>query len=167
MPPLFQVFHRFFFGSSFTDHPLSFIRRVFRGPSSFPLLVGAFGSNRNRCHFLPSLPSSSNHQQSKLSSCDDILARAREWFFSAHNHNSVKVTRTISVGWSKPHPGRFKLNLDGAVGVNVIGAGGGLIRGSEGQCVLSFNRHIGSSSALAGKLWALRDGLNMAWDDNI
>jgi len=60
------------------------------------------------------------------------------------------------VGW-------HKLNTNGASLGNLGKAGGeGIIRDSQGNWVKGFSRSIGYTTSVMSKLWALRDGLNLA-----
>ena len=58
----------------------------------------------------------------------------------------------------------MKLNIDGAVFGNSIKAGGGgVLRDSNEDWVAGFMRKLGSMSSILAELWAIKDGLLLAW----
>ena len=62
-----------------------------------------------------------------------------------------------------PPTGWTKLNIDKFVLSNPTKAGGGgLLRCSNGEWLAGFTRKLGNMSSIIAKLWALKDGLNMA-----
>ncbi|KAI8558096.1 hypothetical protein RHMOL_Rhmol04G0062800 [Rhododendron molle] len=69
----------------------------------------------------------------------------------------------MMVSWTKPKPGCFKLNTDGASKGNPGASScGGIIRDSDGKWFSGFHRKIGFASSIEAELWALRDGLILA-----
>ena len=69
------------------------------------------------------------------------------------------------VKWVRPAPGWDKLNTDGSFSASNGRAGcGGIIRGSDGQCITGFAMSINASSSFAAKLWALREGLSLCME---
>ncbi|GLU03917.1 hypothetical protein SLE2022_210880 [Rubroshorea leprosula] len=55
--------------------------------------------------------------------------------------------------------------MDGSVvGNSGLGSCGGLLLDSRGQWVRGYTRNIGFTTALAVELWAIRDGLQMAFN---
>ena len=69
----------------------------------------------------------------------------------------------VQVRWLKPPSGWTKLNIDGSVlGSPMKAGGGGVLRSSDGEWVASFMRKLGNMSSIVAKLWALKDGLNVA-----
>lgn len=70
---------------------------------------------------------------------------------------------TISISWSKPLSGWYKLNTNGAsLGNPGLAGGGGLIRNSQGNWIKGFSRSIGFTTSVMAELWVLRDGLQLA-----
>ncbi|KAE8714163.1 LRR receptor-like serine/threonine-protein kinase EFR-like [Hibiscus syriacus] len=62
--------------------------------------------------------------------------------------------------------GAVKPNIDVAVDLRTAEAkAGGLIRDCNGQWLGGFHRNIGLCSAFQAELWALLDGLKLAWTD--
>ncbi|KAF2300108.1 hypothetical protein GH714_009037 [Hevea brasiliensis] len=73
-----------------------------------------------------------------------------------------KEVRHIS--WEPPIDGWEKLNVDGAVkGAYKHAYVGGLIRNSQGGWCAGFASFVGSYSVLNAELWAILEGLNLAW----
>ncbi|KAK4283002.1 hypothetical protein QN277_000008 [Acacia crassicarpa] len=67
--------------------------------------------------------------------------------------------------WQKPVPGRWKLNVDGAVSSLCAEAGcGGVLRDDSGQWLAGFLKKLGICDALNSELWAMAEGLSLAWD---
>ncbi|KAE8696037.1 hypothetical protein F3Y22_tig00110677pilonHSYRG00012 [Hibiscus syriacus] len=69
--------------------------------------------------------------------------------------------------WKPPIAGTFKLNTVGAVDPRTMDAMGGVLRDSNGQWVIGFHRNIGRCSIFHAELWALLDGLTLAWDQGM
>ncbi|KAF5931536.1 hypothetical protein HYC85_027707 [Camellia sinensis] len=63
-----------------------------------------------------------------------------------------------------PPPGWLKMNVDGSLagnpGMAVIG---GLIRDHSGMWVMGFCQKVGWASAIKAEIWALWQGINIAW----
>lgn len=65
--------------------------------------------------------------------------------------------------WSPPPEGWVRLNTNSAAVGNPGNAGaGGALRDSEGRRIVSFSRFLGTTTSVAAKLWAVRDGLGLA-----
>jgi ribonuclease HI len=66
------------------------------------------------------------------------------------------------------HPGWYKLNSDGASNQTTRrAAAGGLIRDDNGLWVREFGRSLGYCSAYWAEVWALKEGLQLAWNLSI
>nr|KYP33975.1 Putative ribonuclease H protein At1g65750 family [Cajanus cajan] len=61
--------------------------------------------------------------------------------------------------WRFPPIGHIKLNGDGAVSNDGIGACGGVVRDSSGNFLLAFSKKLGCISILKAELWAIYQGL--------
>ncbi|KAF2287057.1 hypothetical protein GH714_037261 [Hevea brasiliensis] len=72
----------------------------------------------------------------------------------------LRVERLIS--WQLPTPGAFKLNIDGSV-KGRFATGGGLIRNDQVRWIRGFAYNIGSCSVPCAELWALLEGIKLAW----
>lgn len=93
------------------------------------------------------------HQVSFISNhiSDPVLS------FSQDNRKEVQVA------WHPPHPGRFKINVDGSHLRNSgSSACGGLVRDSNGRFVQGFFCKIGLGNALWAELWGIRLGIKLA-----
>ncbi|KAK9029784.1 hypothetical protein V6N11_026886 [Hibiscus sabdariffa] len=67
--------------------------------------------------------------------------------------------------WKPLEQGWICLNVDGAVSLQFgVGAIGGLARNSLGEWLVGFSKTLGHSDALRAELWAIYDGLKLAWD---
>ncbi|GLT96253.1 hypothetical protein SLE2022_138940 [Rubroshorea leprosula] len=94
-----------------------------------------------------------------------IVERAAEFWASQPASSSCKMKQPLLIAWDPPPPEWIKLNTDGSViGNPVLGGCGGVFRDSQGQWVLGFTRNIGFTTALAAKLWAIKDGLQLAFN---
>jgi len=72
-------------------------------------------------------------------------------------------TNTIFIGWKTPQEGWVKLNYDGAHKSAVCLSGcGGLLRDSNGNCLNSYARKIGSCDAIHAEMWGMYIGMDMA-----
>ena len=70
--------------------------------------------------------------------------------------------------WNKPPVGWHKLNTDGASFGNLGNAcRGGIIRDSKRKWVRGFLRSIGYATSIVAEVWALRDGLKLAFSIEI
>uniref|UniRef100_A0A199UBV5 Uncharacterized protein n=1 Tax=Manihot esculenta TaxID=3983 RepID=A0A199UBV5_MANES len=76
-------------------------------------------------------------------------------------------SRAIAVKWNLPPVNWIKLNTDGAWDSTTgIDKAGGVIRNSEGAWLAGYNRLVGVSSIYNAELWAIFDGLTLAWNMN-
>ena len=73
----------------------------------------------------------------------------------------------ILVCWKPPHHGWVKLNTDGcSKGMCSRAGGGGVIRDSQGRWISGFMIHIGACNAIGAELWAVLQGLQLAWSQH-
>ncbi|KAK9285069.1 hypothetical protein L1049_024254 [Liquidambar formosana] len=87
-------------------------------------------------------------------------------FMLFHGHPPRPIhTRTQQLIHWLPSPDPWlTLNTDGSSLGNPGYAGaGGLIRNSMGVWLKGFYRHIGRTTSVCAELWAIRDGLQLAW----
>ena len=95
---------------------------------------------------------------SRISKAAEIYALDR-----FNKHTPMKYFK--QVGWKKPPKGWFTLNMDGlALGNSGRVGDGGLLCNSDGNWVNGFTRGSGNTNSCLAELWALRDGLNIAFD---
>ncbi|MCH94217.1 ribonuclease H protein, partial [Trifolium medium] len=73
-----------------------------------------------------------------------------------------KARSITMVGWTPPKEGYVKLNTDGACKNQQIAGCGGIIRGSQGEWIVSFAKYIGKSSAFVAEMWGVVEGLRLA-----
>ena len=74
----------------------------------------------------------------------------------------------VAVAWQKPPTGWVKLNTDGSsFGNPGQSGGGGLLRDAEGRWIIGFARNYGNLNSIMAELWAFRDGLLLAKDQEI
>uniref|UniRef100_A0A2N9IHR9 RNase H type-1 domain-containing protein n=1 Tax=Fagus sylvatica TaxID=28930 RepID=A0A2N9IHR9_FAGSY len=100
-----------------------------------------------------------------LSSSEDKLMRAWEFFLIVGPSTTSRASVPIWVRWTPPIPGWIKLNTDGSSNGNPgLAGGGGVICDHEGNWLRGFARHIGLASSVVAELWALRDGLSLVID---
>ncbi|CAL1357187.1 unnamed protein product [Linum trigynum] len=70
----------------------------------------------------------------------------------------------VDIGWSAPSTGWYKLNVDGASQGNPGKAGPeGVIRDDRRRWIGGFCYNIGICTAAHAELWALKQGLELAW----
>ncbi|KAL4283401.1 hypothetical protein GQ457_16G004170 [Hibiscus cannabinus] len=67
--------------------------------------------------------------------------------------------------WQPPPVGWVCLHVDGAVNIGSgLGSIGGLFRNSVGSWISGYGRNIRFSDVLTSELWAIHDGLALAWN---
>ncbi|KAE8709018.1 hypothetical protein F3Y22_tig00110332pilonHSYRG00750 [Hibiscus syriacus] len=78
-----------------------------------------------------------------------------------HNDNHEK---TKHAHWSNPPQCWIALNTDGSVNTsNGKSSIGGFFRNDSGSWIFGFSRSIGIADPLQAEIWAIHDGLNIAW----
>ena len=105
-------------------------------------------------------------------SVDSMISQSRSWARAVQNYVTCKVKTTIPVSklvsWSPPRLGSWKLNTDGAVkGVSQVASAGGVIRNDVRVWFKGYSRSLGHGSVIVAELWAIYDGLQLAWDNGI
>ncbi|KAK2399946.1 Polynucleotidyl transferase, ribonuclease H superfamily protein [Trifolium repens] len=75
---------------------------------------------------------------------------------------SQHVRVASEFGWAVPVSNFVKLNTDGASKEGKIAGCGGVIRGSQGEWLGGFAKHIGSCSDFTAELWGVVEGLCLA-----
>ncbi|KAL4278329.1 hypothetical protein GQ457_03G040370 [Hibiscus cannabinus] len=99
------------------------------------------------------------------------LSRCISW---ATNYNSFYRSAGAScistqsscqfLQWQPPPVGWVCLHVDGTVNTGSgLGSIGGLFRNYDGSWISGYGRSIGFSDALSSELWAIHDGLALAW----
>ncbi|CAN1752800.1 Putative ribonuclease H protein At1g65750, partial [Linum perenne] len=73
--------------------------------------------------------------------------------------------QTVDVAWERGPETWVTLNSDGAVDrLGGKAAAGGLIRNSEGRCLLAFSMNLGNCSVTRAELRGAIEGLHRAWE---
>ena len=91
-------------------------------------------------------------------------SQAKEYFYCVSRVKELAPKVTISVSWTKPSPGWHKLDTDGAsLGNPGKDGSGGLIWNCQGNYIKGFSRSIRVTTSVMVELWALRDGLYLAF----
>ncbi|PKI35082.1 hypothetical protein CRG98_044522 [Punica granatum] len=98
--------------------------------------------------------------------CAGIIFKAASGFASTNLPHPPTVLRELkNIGWRKPFHEWSKLNTDGAAKGNPGKAGtGGLIRDEFGRWVGGYAHNIGITMSMVAELWAVKTGLELAWD---
>ncbi|KAK9274140.1 hypothetical protein L1049_018954 [Liquidambar formosana] len=107
--------------------------------------------------------------------CDEKGVMQLYMCYNACSAINVDYTRSefasmgeYTANWIPPPPLWAKLNTDGSSLGNPGPAGAGeLIRDHNGQWIVGFIQNVGRSTSMAAELWALRDGLQLAFDSGI
>ncbi|KAK9112949.1 hypothetical protein Scep_020468 [Stephania cephalantha] len=95
----------------------------------------------------PIVTSESDHDDTRLLAGAVTRKRPRRW-----------------VRWDFPNTGWVKLNVDGASKGNPGPASfGGVMRDEHGCWLFGYMGHIGTASSTVAELWAIREGLKLAW----
>ena len=98
----------------------------------------------------------------------EIMNHVLEFIYCVHSPRSPiqKISRRLR--WERPPTGWKKLNTDGSYLGGLDRAGcGGLVRDEQGEWVVGFTRHIGSTNSFIAELWGLREGLLLCCNLNI
>ncbi|KAK8590126.1 hypothetical protein V6N12_024509 [Hibiscus sabdariffa] len=100
---------------------------------------------------------------------DYLLHVSRTWAVQFHSSLSPSASNLIPsqspiLHWSLAPSGWLTLHTDGSVStISSYGSAGGLIRDNEGSYLTRFTRHLGITTPLQAKLWAIHEGLLLAW----
>jgi ribonuclease HI len=79
--------------------------------------------------------------------------------------STVRVSSQRLVRWSCPDEGWVKFNVDGSPRGNPGEAGArGILRNDTGGWCMGFSCYLGPQSNMFAELWAIRQGLLIAWD---
>lgn len=82
----------------------------------------------------------------------------------ANSNDRCKPQRTtMMVGWIPPTFNYIKINVDGSSSTGGSAAIGGIIRDTNGEWILGFNKHLGGGNALLAEMWSIHYGLEIAW----
>ncbi|CAN1297159.1 Putative ribonuclease H protein At1g65750 [Linum perenne] len=74
-------------------------------------------------------------------------------------------TMVVNVAWDPGPEGWVTLNSDGLVDYSAgIAAAGGLLRDSEGRCLLAYSMDLGACSITRAEMHAAIEGLQRVWD---
>ncbi|XP_009770934.1 uncharacterized protein [Nicotiana sylvestris] len=84
--------------------------------------------------------------------------------FTHKTNHKRKITKKIK--WNPPNTNFYKLNTDGAYSANTVGIGG-LIRNSKAEWILGFSGSAPHDSSTTAELYALTQGLKLAYENNI
>ena len=91
-----------------------------------------------------------------------------EFLYCASSPRCPVPRVVVACRWKKPPEGWIKLNTDGcAAGSMGLASCGGVVRGSHGEWISGFSRHIGTTNNFVAELWGLRDGLLLCSTLNI
>ncbi|CAN1161711.1 Putative ribonuclease H protein At1g65750 [Linum perenne] len=75
---------------------------------------------------------------------------------------------TLLIGWRLGDEGWYTLNTDGSlIPTTSSAAAGGVIRDDQGRFVLAFSSNLGSCSIVRAEIWAILEGMVLAWDKGI
>ncbi|OMP00857.1 hypothetical protein COLO4_12315 [Corchorus olitorius] len=81
---------------------------------------------------------------------------------------STKAKTEVQLSWDKPPEGWAKLNTDGSWNqASDDAAIGGVIRGHCGEWIIGFSQAIGKCSIDMAELWAIQQGISLAWSRGI
>ncbi|CAN1161710.1 Putative ribonuclease H protein At1g65750 [Linum perenne] len=76
--------------------------------------------------------------------------------------------QTLLIGWRLGDEGWYTLNTDGSlIPTTSSAAAGGVIRDDQGRFVLAFSSNLGSCSIVRAEIWAILEGMVLAWDKGI
>lgn len=140
-------------GLKLTAWPISSIALEFHGVSFFLLLFVHIWLQRNNMLHKHAHPTTF---------LNTIIGKAFEWQFLIqpkipHNRNRPSI---VSLGWTPPPNGWFKLNTDGSGCTTTSEAcAGGIDRDWNGNWIIGFSSKLGLASSLAAEMMALQQGL--------
>ncbi|KAK9032483.1 hypothetical protein V6N11_056745 [Hibiscus sabdariffa] len=100
-----------------------------------------------------------------FSSCSWQIWKIRnDRVFANINHDpSIVLSRCLS--WATNYANLYHPHYSAVNAVSGLGTIGGVLRDSAGSWISGFCRNIGFSDALTAELWAIHDGLELAWNN--
>lgn len=89
-----------------------------------------------------------------------------KWYNNVANDPDIFYRPSYqAVTWSRPPHGVLKINTDEApIKSSAIASAGEVVRDDKGDWISGFSRSLGVATVLHSELWAILDGLNLAWD---
>lgn len=89
-----------------------------------------------------------------------------KWYNNVANDPDIFYRPSYqTVTWSRPPHGVLKINTDEApIKSSAIASAGEVVRDDKGDWISGFSRSLGVATVLHSELWAILDGLNLAWD---
>ncbi|XP_012461277.1 uncharacterized protein LOC105781288 [Gossypium raimondii] len=89
-----------------------------------------------------------------------------KWYNNVANDPDISYRPSYqTVTWSRPPHGVLKINTDGApIKSSAMASAGEVVRDDKGDWISGFSRSLGVATVLHSELWAILDGLNLAWD---
>jgi len=100
-----------------------------------------------------------------ISGCMKIMLKLSEDYYQARMADQITFNsqRVIDfIRWRPPSVNLAKLNMDGTCKGGNIAGSGGIIRGSDGECIGGFAIFIADCSAFVAELWGVLEGLSYA-----
>ncbi|GMJ13731.1 hypothetical protein like AT4G29090 [Hibiscus trionum] len=95
------------------------------------------------------------------------FARAITWatyYRDSKVHSRTQPSVRVVQDWCRPNSDWVSMNVDAAVAATTsMGAVGGVLRNAFGQWLLGFQRAVGACPTLHAELWAIYNGLQLAW----
>ncbi|MCH81010.1 ribonuclease H protein [Trifolium medium] len=119
------------------------------------------------CHCLWSWRNREQHEDGFLRPyrpVQHIMTLAHNYMQAANSTRAVMERgRSISlIAWIPPKTTFVKLNTDGAYKENQVAGCGGVIRGTQGEWLGGFAKHVELCSAFVAELWGVLEGLRYA-----
>ncbi|KAK9043563.1 hypothetical protein V6N11_071899 [Hibiscus sabdariffa] len=129
-----------------------------------------FGSNLSSIITFPVFKRRNSHIFAAATiSNTNLLHVSHNWMVQFHSSLSLSVSNLVPsqpflLHWCPVSDGWFTLNTDGSVStISSFGSVSGLIRDNEESWLTGLNRHLGITTPLQAKLWAIHEGLLLAW----
>lgn len=90
---------------------------------------------------------------------------ANEFYYLAYPAKYITIELLRIIKWIVPSEPFIKLNIDGSsLGNPRLAGASGILRDFSGNWVFGFSLRLGLASNNIAKLWAVRQGLMLAWD---
>nr|KYP65493.1 Putative ribonuclease H protein At1g65750 family [Cajanus cajan] len=125
-------------------------------PLTFAITIDALWQRRNKAVFQHSFSSTNQLISIVMNRANSIVNSNSP--FDAGDQTGVTNKLRNSNG---PPSGYIKLNGDGAVSNAGTSSCGGLVRDSNGRCILAYSRKLDHCSVLKAELWAILQGLRL------